>query len=160
MIGSLTKEGKMSKKIISIDFVKKMDESPDLSYLGEYSNNPTEHCIDRKENGDQCNGEYRFFNFGCGSSEYLQQDYERAEKFNCGEWWMLSCYAEAEIVVNGDVQIIRSGGLSGVESDSDESYFKEIRDEEFQQLTVILLDLGFSKGEIKRKVKVYQMIST
>lgn len=138
----------MSKKILSINFVKDVDECPDLSDLGEYSNEPAEHCIDRKECGDWRQREYRYFNLGCGDPEYLEQDYQRMKNYNQNNWCMLHCYMQANIVIGDTLQTIRSGGLGGIESDSDDSYFAEIQEEEFQELKSILLELGFTEAEI------------
>lgn len=62
--------------------------------------------------------------------------------------------AESEIVVVDAVcQIIASGGLWGIESDSDESYLKSVEDEELHMLRDILHTLGFSKRAISRAFK-------
>lgn len=39
-------------------------------------------------------------------------------------------------------QTVRSGGLYGIESDSDREYLKSIADEEYSQLTEILKKIG------------------
>jgi hypothetical protein len=85
--------------------------------------------------------------------KYIAQDYERMESLNDGDWWYVGIRAEAEVVIDGVVQTATSGGLWGIESDSDESYFKEIADEELSQLRAILHEMGFSKRAIATACK-------
>jgi hypothetical protein len=51
-------------------------------------------------------------------------------------------------VVNGVCQTITSGGLWGIESDSDHEYLVEIGQQEVDQLKAILQTLGFSDSQI------------
>jgi hypothetical protein len=116
--------------------------------------------------GDMERGEYRYFNGNVenykGESpeqirEYVLRDYERMERLHRGDWCYIGIRAEAEVLIpsNGHsiVQEITSGGLWGVESDSDASYFKEIEDEELSELRKQLYALGFSKRAIATAVK-------
>jgi len=54
----------MSKKRIEKVWIERViDDSPDLSWLGEYGETAkTEWAVDRQERGDQMRGEYRFWN--------------------------------------------------------------------------------------------------
>ena len=72
--------------------------------------------------------EYRYFNpsgnYKGESPEdtvkYVRQDYERLERLNAGDWCFIGIRAEAEITLADHVtQTISSGGLWGIESDSD-----------------------------------------
>lgn len=141
------------KKIESIRIVAEHDSDPDLSYLGEYASTPEEHHIDRQERGDCGRNEFRFFNAGCGDPDYIEQDYARAENYNRGEWSMIGVRAVAEITINGISQRIKSPGLWGVESDSDQEYLNEIGREELSQLRDMLAELGFSRRAISAAVK-------
>ena len=137
------------KRIVNIEFVRDTDDCPDLSHLGEYHTESRSNAIDRQERGDMGRGEYRYFSPAMtgeetGNPESPEQDYQRYEAYNRGEWCMIFCFAKATVSVNGVLQTITSGGLAGVESDSDESYFKEIEAEQREELKAILTDLGFN----------------
>ena len=75
------------------------------------------------------------------------------EELNNGEWNFIGIQARAEIVLDGVCQTIRSGGLWGIESDSDDSYFQEVEQEELTSLRGILHTMGFSKRAIATAVK-------
>jgi hypothetical protein len=51
-------------------------------------------------------------------------------------------------MVADTIQEVRSGGLWGIESDSDQSYFAEIEKEELSSLVTILEELGFERTAI------------
>lgn len=141
------------KEIVSIDFKCEYDPDPDLSHLGEYSDKPEPGHIPRENVG---RGEYGYFipamtGEETGNPDSPRQDYERMESYNRGEWYMCYCYAEAVVVVDGVRQKIRSAGLGGVESDSDKSYFDEVKGDELSSLCGILESLGWTKEEIAAK---------
>lgn len=148
------------KKIQSVKIVRLVDDSPDLSYLGEYSNNRDSSdgkSFDRAELGDYSRGEFSFFTAAMsgdetGNPDSPRQDYERMESYNRGDWHMCGVRAEAEIIVDGIIQEITSAGLWGIESDSEESYFEEIGNEELQQLADILEELGFTRSAIHKAI--------
>lgn len=146
------------KRIMSVDFVRDVDDSPDLSFIGEYGRDAQENSIDRQERNDMDRGEYRYFTPALsgdetGNLDSPEQDYQRMESYNAGQWCMLFCQARAVISINGVQQTITSSGLGGVESDSEESYFGEIQDEQFGELAEILADMGFSKAQIDKAFK-------
>lgn len=141
-----------------IEFVKvrcEVDQDPDLSYLGEYSRlADSDNAIDRRARGDMGHGELQYFNPAMtgeetGNPDSPEQDYQRMEAHNRGAWCMVGVWAEAEFIVGGTVQRIRSGGLWGIESDSDKSYFEEVAREELSSLADILKELGFSTKQVK-----------
>lgn len=164
---------KDTKRILKIE-VKRMDDpDSDTSYLGEYSNTATsEFSISRK-----IVGQYHYFNpgsvepFNSAASwipakvadkraywldamrKNAAQDYARLEAFNNEEWGFIGIQATAEIVIAGVCQTIQSGGLWGIESDSEESYFRSIEREELTSLRGILSAMGFSKRAIASAVK-------
>lgn len=140
-------------EIRSVRVCREVDDNPDLSYLGEYESVAGKNAIDRKERGDQERGQYRYCNITLsaeetGNPDSVEQDYERMEAYNRGGWCMMGVYAEAEISVIGVCQTIRSGGLWGIESDSEDSYFSEVGAEELNDLRNQLEALGFSRREI------------
>jgi hypothetical protein len=142
------------RKIFSVRIRHEIDEWPDLSWLGEYSDQPKgKYYIDRKERGDQGRNELRYFSASRNydgekkkdAIKYMEQDYERMDAYNRGNWYMMGIRAEAEISVAGNViQKISSGGLWGVESDAGADHLKEIEQEELNQLREQLRAIGFS----------------
>jgi hypothetical protein len=116
------------------------------------------------ERGDMGRGELRYFNANVENykgetpeqvRQYVCRDYERMERLNRGDWCYIGIRAEAEILVPsaGIVQEITSGGLWGIESDSDESYFAEVEAEELADLRRHLAGIGFNKRAIGVAVK-------
>jgi hypothetical protein len=148
MSGHYLRTDNTTKRIVRVTFNREPDTDPDLSHLGEYSDRPAEVHIDRRERGDMEHGEYRYFNCGDGDPEYIEADYKRYEAYNRDEWGMLFCVAEAKISINGITQTLTSGGLAGVESDSEESYFREIEDEQLDELREVLQSCGFTTEQI------------
>lgn len=146
--------------------------------LGEKSEEVIE--CDCGGHGDMGRHEYRYFNPSlnyvdkhgklCDGNtaedvrKYVRQDYERSERLNRGDWCYIGIRAEAEIHVpymtegrGGrtyfQTQKITSGGLWGVESDSDESFINETEQEELSDLRAQLLAIGFSKRAISTAFK-------
>ena len=107
--------------------------------------------------------------------KYVKQDYERMESLNRGNWCLIGIRAEAEIGIpstsryivlpNIDIrtgkasprdyllQTITSGGLWGIESDSDKSYLESVEKEELADLRAQLKALGFSARAISTAFK-------
>lgn len=158
------------KRILSVTIKRIADESPDFSYLGEFSNSAdTEFAI---EHG-QPRG-YRWFNPGTVESfnpdadwlakypakkrrdewykameQNAKQDYARVCGYNDGQWYYMGIRAEATIQLTGDLtHRVSSGGLWGIESDSDKSYFAEVEADELANLQTELHAMGFSKRAI------------
>lgn len=145
------------KRILSVKVRREMDTSPDLSWLGEYASTPGDgYAIDRKERGDQERGTYRYFRTSgnykgepqADIEKYTEQDYKRMEAFNSCQWCMVGVFAEAEIVLTDVAQTIHSGGLWGIESDSDDAYFTEVEETELEGLRTQLKEIGFTKRQI------------
>ena len=92
--------------------------------------------------------------------KYVRQDYERMESLNNGQWCFIGIRAEAEYSVGEGVrgghcliQEVTSGGLWGIESDSEASYFAEVEAEELANLREQLAGIGFSKRAIAAAFK-------
>lgn len=100
--------------------------------------------------------------------KYTRQDYDRMERLNRGDWCYIGIHAEAKIAIEntratnlGDgvpyfdstIQHIRSGGLWGIESDSDKSYFAEVEAEQLSELRTQLKAIGFSTRAISAAFK-------
>lgn len=145
----------MANVINSISIVTEQDEGPDLSYLGEFTDNPGKPGAILRPNASP--REYKYFvpaMFGeeTGNPDSPMQDMARMESY--GEsWWMVSVHAEAEIVVSGITQRIRSAGLYGIESDSDDMYFAEVERDELAGLRDVLLSLGFGGDEVRKAIE-------
>lgn len=160
-------------RISNIWIDQKSDESPDTSCLGEYTDSAADwniccHCgeyvanlsedhpsIERSRN-------YQYFKpyaggEPAGSEEYQKygkQDFKRMEELNRGEWYYLGIIAKAEIVSpNGIVQIIRSGGLWGIESDSDAAYIESVEKEQLGELKEELAAFGIGERAIEYAMK-------
>jgi len=117
--------------------------------------------------GDAERREFRYFN-GCvenykGESaedirKYVRQDYERMERLQRGDWCYIGVRAEAEILIpSGDasiVQEITSGGLWGIESDSDASYLTEIEEEQLSELREQLHAVGYPNALLPRQSRM------
>jgi len=86
--------------------------------------------------------------------KYVRQDYERMESLNAGYWGFIGIRADAKVQLTGDLtQKITSGGLWGIESDSDDGHLEETEKEELSDLKTQLLALGFSKRAISTAFK-------
>lgn len=106
--------------------------------------------------------------------KYVRQDYERMESLNAGHWCYIGIRAEAEVsfpslvnkgcvhgheVYSHIVQRITSGGLWGIESDSDRKYSADVQEEELAGLKSELLALGFSRRAIATAFKSIDEVS-
>lgn len=154
-------------KIHSVRIEHAADNSPDTSYLGEYSDIATsEFTIDRAKRGEQAHHEDQYFNPSfnyvnpdgtalMGNTDddirkYVEQDYQRMERLNDGDWSYIGIIAKAEVQLPGSdvIQTIRSGGLWGIESDSDAAYLRQVEDEELSNLTAELERLGCTHRQV------------
>ena len=103
------------------------DEDPDISYL-------------RQDYAD-CSPEE--------AEKYKAQDAERLQGLRDGQWGFYGIRIEATFLVpigNGSSKWegISSGGLWGIESDSDEAYFKEVGRDELYELRKEMEQLNIS----------------
>lgn len=141
-----------------------LDEAYDM--LGELAEEVTE--CDCSRAGRMDSREYRYFNGPIedykGESpedirKYVRQDYDRMESLNNGQWCYIGIRADAEVLVpmgekpHGVIQTITSGGLWGIESDSDSAYLDSIGKEELADLRGQLKALGFSTRAISAAFK-------
>lgn len=115
------------------------------------------------EHGDMGRNEFRYFNACVENYEgetpedtrkYVRQDYERMESLNAGHWCFIGIQAEARIEkVNVRAFQITSGGLWGIESDSDKSDLESVEKDELSDLREQLKALGFSSRAISTAFK-------
>lgn len=199
---------KNSNRILSVTIRRMIDDSPDTSWLGTYSNRPeTEFAIDRAhsldcasqtfnaqsecdcgecdcgEGGSMERNDYQFFNpatiepfnpkaawiptnehdkrayWRAAMRENARRDYKRMESLDAGNWGFIGIRADAEIGIPEDstmpsssmtIQCITSGGLWGIESDSDAPYLESVEQEELGELKQQLRALGFGTRAISK----------
>ena len=128
----------MAKDVIleSIRMVEEVDQYPDLSWLEtelDEAGNIVSSCrytqADLRKYGRK------------KVMAWIKEDRERLTSYGT-IWWMVGIYAEAKLLVKGVVQTIRSGGLWGIESDSDPSYKQEVARDELSLLRDLLTTLA------------------
>jgi hypothetical protein len=137
-------ESKSGVRVNKIKVRVEYDLSPDLSWIGEFSNTPKEGAIVHSNGGRTL----KYFN--PANPEYAQQEYEEMMNYENGNKSMLGIWVEAEIITpNHTVQKIKSGGLWGIESDSDSDYIESVIDDEVSNLNADLQAFGLSKTELK-----------
>ena len=153
---------------------RECDPDPDTSYIGEFSHRAeTEFAINHREHAESRHGDYPWFNPGSvetfdpkaswntsGTREEWERamrqnaaaDYKRACDLNNGEFHYcgVSARAEVQLQTHGAIQTLCSGGLWGIETDSDDSYFAEVAAEELNDLRGTLKAAGFSARAISK----------
>lgn len=129
------------------------DDSPDLSWLGEYSNTWKEGAIDRKERGDWSSLEYRYFlpsGIRGNTPEQNEEDYEQMERYG-KTWEMLGVVARAVVTIpfpsGGSKATTFQSSLWGIESDSDPAYLEEMKHEVLEELRLELEAYGVGLTE-------------
>lgn len=73
---------------------------------------------------------------------------ERRGEYESGLFFFVRARAEAEVVVEEVVQTLTSGGLNGIESDSEDEYIEAIAGEEWAALRGILKTVGVPTSEL------------
>lgn len=85
------------------------------------------------------------------NASYRESDYQRMESLQRGDWNFVGITARAQVILSGSlIQNIRSGGLWGIESDSDEEHFEEVRQGQLAELGRELEAVGFDKSAIQK----------
>jgi hypothetical protein len=113
--------------------------------------NPSFNYVD--EHGEPANG-----NTPEEIRKYVRQDYDRMESLNAGHWCYLGIRAEAKYIMangkpEGVIQTLHSGGLWGIESDSDKAYLAVVAHEDLSALRTELKAIGFSTRAISAAFK-------
>ena len=117
--------------ILKIVIRREFDEYPDLSYLTQSYEEPS---ISPEE-----------------AQKYREQDKVRMAKYG-DTWWMLGIFAEAHLEINGTHQVIRTPGLWGIESDSDEDYMMEVGAIENDNLKDLLMEINLTEAQIDESI--------
>jgi hypothetical protein len=107
-------------------------------------------------------------------SSYLEQEgfEDRMRQYRDGQFNFVGIAAEAVILLHpvnesrhvmldaaAPIQTINSGGLWGIENDSDASYLKEIQDEQLSELRDQLRAIGFSTRAISKAFENVEHVS-
>lgn len=137
-------------KLLDVKILTGTDDNADLSYLGEFTDSPTEqytgedgllHWRDNIER--EVNYSYKpVFKYFCPTDrEHGEEALKRAEAYGL-EWNMMFIVASAEVEIRGASQTFLSPGLYGIESDIGKDYIREVIDEEVESLLDILETTG------------------
>jgi hypothetical protein len=87
-------------------------------------------------------------------ASYLDQEEfeDRRAEYKRGDFSFVSARAEADVVIEGILQTLQSGGLNGIESDSEQEYLDEIAAEEWKALRGVLKTVGVPTSELPVEV--------
>jgi hypothetical protein len=160
------------KRILSITIETMPDEDPDTSWIGSYCDRFEQGVIvcqfgefwerlseeQRKEIYPK-GRKYRCFAPYAGGEvagtenayKYGLQDWERMRTLTDGFWQVIGLRATAKVQMHphGPIQTITSGGLWGIESDSDKTYLESVKQAQLSELHEELKALGFSQRRIE-----------
>lgn len=134
-------------KLIAIHVESIHDIDPDTSWLGSYGNDYREGAIDRKALGDQNRGEVQYFYAEGETDEDRMLNYRRMEAYQRGDYQFIGIQAVATVVIAGTEQTLSSGGLWGIESDSDPAWLGDVAREQLCELVDVLVELGLPRDE-------------
>lgn len=140
----------MATRLDALRLCVRVDESPDLSWLGDYSSQPglSDRTVDRHATrADPRTLRYFIAANGpeeTGNPESVAQDFKRMEDYNRQVWCMLGIWAEVDAYVAGVRQTFRSGGLWGIESDGPDDYREQVAREQVADLRQVLAGLGLT----------------
>ena len=153
----------MENRIEKIRVIRKIDSDPDTSHLGTFDNEAeTKFAINHHERGGDTRRSYQWFNSSsvdtsnsdAENKKYAEQDYKRIVSLDSQAWYFMGIVAEATVYIAGVRQTLQSGGLWGIESDSEESYLKDIEIEQLSELRDILKEIGFKDEDIVTYEKI------
>ena len=155
----------MTKTINKISFIHQTETEPDLSYIEDPKVQGLDkrsfifYCLECKRSGLYPDNKTCFY---CQSKNiekrreilkelehYKQLNKDRLESYG-NSWVHIGIYATAEINAAGTIQEIRSAGLWGIESDSDQEYLKQTELEQLEELKDQLKEFGFSKADLNK----------
>lgn len=142
------------KKINKITIERIPDYDADLDWIGTFDREPKSDLAIEHEPDN--NRTYNWFNAQKGTCETKAQarrEYERMLAYNRGDWGMIGIKAKAETAIsigqgNWKLDTITSGGLWGIETDTDEKYYKEIEQEQLSEVKDYLKEYGFTDEDI------------
>jgi hypothetical protein len=134
------------KKLKSITAKREIDTDADLSFLGTFSDTKGRFAV-KHSDGPRT---LKWFNAdNVSNMKDARLQYKDMMEFENGNRSMMGVFAVAKLLINGTIQTIRSAGLWGIDSSSDEKYFNDIEIEEVFTLIDMLRELGFTEQEIE-----------
>jgi len=118
------------------------DYQPDLSWIGEYSNQPGPNAIETGRSGNH----YPYFN--PANAEYAQEEFKQMEAYNRDEWMMVGVC----VTIKADGRILGDTSLWGIEfSYTVEDYHREVMRDMFhcaiEEARKFLVSIPKSKSE-------------
>ena len=138
MVKHLSHKETPKVRIDKITVKRETDDNPDLSFLKQ------DYAEVKNEKERQ---------------KYLKQDEDRLVAYDRGDWYMIGIVAEAEVSYpidaqgNRRIEWFKSGGLWGIESDSDEKYIKEVEEEQSDDLKAHLEVFNVDTSDFKKKMQ-------
>ena len=83
-------------------------------------------------------------------TSYLNEDGLAA--YTSGEFDFMCAHAEAEVVIEGVTQTLKSAGVGGIESDSEDEYLDQVIDQEWGVLRGVLKTVGVSTEQLPLEI--------
>lgn len=146
--------GSVFKPVVNEVWVERViDESPDLSWLKTETDGKNIVSSARYSNDD-------VKKYGWAKvKKWIDEDHKRLDDYG-RTWVMTGIVAKAKVLIPQDtvpptfqIQTIRSGGLWGIESDSDKSYIEDVKSEQLSDLVHNLNALGMKDSGLSNMVK-------
>lgn len=146
------------KKIQKIVIHYTPDYDADTSWLGTFDDKALSAlAINYHEKSGESSRTFEWFNPQPGTCEtikHAEDAYNRMITLNEGRWCFMSIKAVAHIATSLDGKswinnTIESGGVYGIESDSDKASTDEISCDQQNDILATLHELGFSVDEIE-----------
>lgn len=130
-----------------------IDENPDLSWLKTEMEGDKIVSSARYDDDD-------VKNYGIAKvKKWVAEDQKRLDTYGT-EWVMTGIIAHAEVLIpkktyppSSQIVSLQSGGLWGIESDSDKSYLKSIKSDELEDLGDNLAAFGIKGSKVKKMLK-------
>jgi len=145
-------------KIKSVRIKWIYDEYPDVSWLDRTAEDhygKDGSNWDHVSDTDKAVTVEKYGSLMAACEHYARQDQERLQAFYDGEWHMAGCVARATVaytqkgfsVYIGRREEFSSGGLWGIESDSDDGYREEVEKEQLANLKEHLEQFGVDTSD-------------
>lgn len=146
---------------VEIMWLDDNDEPTASDKLGVYSAEPRPGAIDRIDDESYQQTEFRYWNpsqYDPAHPENARQDYLRHEALCRGEWRYQYCVARATVsYAVGDkrrLEVLSSGGMSGIESDSSPLFMLEVEIEQLENLKEHVQVFGVPWDEPRERMLV------
>ncbi len=89
------------------------------------------------------------------NASYLEQSEfeDRHDAYKREEWSLIGCRVEADVTIVETPQTLKSAGLWGIESDSEQDELDEIAHREWSQLRDVLKQVGIPTAELPLEIE-------